>query len=85
MTSGFKLHPYQQHIANHIIKNPRCAVWAGMGTGKTLATLTALKALKSTVGVDRVLVLAPLRVAQYTWGAEVKKWEHLSDLKVRQL
>lgn len=31
--------------------------------------------------VDKVLVIAPLRVAESTWDAEIKKWEHLKHLK----
>ena len=32
--------------------------------------------------VSKVLVIAPLRVARDTWPNEVKKWEHLKDLRV---
>lgn len=35
--------------------------------------------------VDKVLVIAPLRVAQSTWGAEIGKWEHLKALKVSKV
>ncbi|GKX27861.1 DEAD/DEAH box helicase [Vallitalea longa] len=30
--------------------------------------------------VDKVLVIAPLRVADATWDAEIKKWDHLKHL-----
>ena len=30
--------------------------------------------------IGKVLVIAPLRVAQNTWPAEIGKWEHLNDL-----
>lgn len=32
--------------------------------------------------VSRTLVIAPLRVARDTWPAEVKKWDHLQNLRV---
>ena len=70
----FTPRPYQKHIIDHIISHPRCAVYAGMGMGKTSATLAALDFL-SMVEEFRVLVLAPLRVASYTWPAEAAKWE----------
>ena len=31
--------------------------------------------------MHKVLVVAPLRVARFTWSAEIEKWEHLSGLK----
>lgn len=31
--------------------------------------------------VSKVLVIAPLRVARDTWPAELKKWDHLKDLR----
>lgn len=78
----FKPRPYQQIIIDHILGNPRCAVWAGMGMGKTVATLQALDVLVSFVGVGPALVIAPLRVAQSTWPDEVAKWEDLKHLRV---
>ena len=39
-------HDYQHLIINHILDNERCAVFAGMGTGKTSSTLTALEILE---------------------------------------
>ena len=72
--------PYQQIISQHILKHKRCAIWAGMGLGKSVSTLTALDIIR-TVGEDPrpALVLAPLRVAQTTWPDECAKWQHLSD------
>lgn len=77
------LRDYQWAIVDHIIANPRCNVWAGMGTGKTLSVLTALDFLFNTMGEEGpALVLAPLRVAQSTWPDEVRKWPHLSRLTI---
>jgi SNF2 family DNA or RNA helicase len=66
-------------ITQYILDNPRCGVWAGMGTGKTSATLTALDIL-TLVEPGPALVIAPLRVAQSTWPDEAAKWLHLSAL-----
>lgn len=74
---------YQGAIIDHITALPRVNVWAGMGTGKTVSTLTAVDFLLNVMGErGPVLVLAPLRVAASTWPAEAKKWEHLAGLKV---
>ena len=74
-------HPYQREIVDHQLDLARGAVWAGMGLGKTVATLTAIDALQLT-GAGPALVLAPLRVAQSTWPEEARKWSHLSGLDV---
>lgn len=81
----FERRPYQKPITAHIINNPRCNVFATMGSGKTGATMWALNKMFQT-GIlddwdqenwcgDRVLVLAPLRVASGTWPAEQVKWQ----------
>lgn len=71
----FKPREYQKLIVDHQLNLKRGNVFAGMGMGKTSATLDTLN-LKYTFGIDTepTLVLAPLRVAQSTWPDEVKKW-----------
>lgn len=79
----FEPRDYQRLMAAHIIDNPRCNIWAGMGLGKTAGTLTAIDALRLAGDLDDpVLVLAPLRVAQSTWPDEVAKWHHTEHLKI---
>lgn len=77
------LRDYQWAIVEHMVTHPRANVWAGMGTGKTLSTLTALDFLMNDMGEDGpALVIAPLRVAQSTWPDEARKWRHLHRLKL---
>ena len=78
----FTPRPYQSQIIAHILRNPRCAVWAGMGMGKTAATLMALRTLSWIDDIGPVLVLAPLRVARSSWPDEAQKWDELSDLRI---
>ncbi|MBI1450364.1 DEAD/DEAH box helicase [Acinetobacter sp. FL51] len=77
----FTPRPYQHAIIEHILDNPRCGVFAGMGMGKTSSTLTALEILE-VLEPGPALVIAPLRVAASTWPDEAKKWQHLEKLKV---
>lgn len=77
----FTARPYQHAIIEHILDNPRCAVYAGMGMGKTSSTLTALEILE-LIEPGPALVIAPLRVAASTWPDEAKKWQHLENFKV---
>ena len=82
MSKAFVPHDYQHDIIKFIQDVPRCAVWAGMGTGKTVSTLTALDALSTVEDAFPVLVLAPLRVAKSTWPDEIEEWSHLKGLRV---
>lgn len=72
---------YQKKIIRQIVTNPRTAIWAGMGMGKTSAVLEALRLMKEQ-GEGPALVIAPLRVAQSTWPDEVAKWEDFKGMKV---
>lgn len=77
-----KLRDYQRAVVGHMLAHERCNVWAGMGTGKTVSTLTALQGLAMVEDPFPALVLAPLRVASSTWPGEVDKWAHLQGLKL---
>lgn len=73
---------YQERMINAVLKRKRTALWAGMGLGKTSACLEAIRRIKYKRPELKVLVVAPLRVAQSTWPDEVKKWEDFSELRV---
>lgn len=70
-------HPWNQVLIDHMLDAPRGGGWAGMGTGKTGSTLTALQLLQDVVDPRPYLVLAPKRVAGYTWPREAEKWDHI--------
>ena len=55
---------------------------AGMGAGKTVVALTAIQELLVGGDLKRVLVLAPLKVAQTVWASECMEWEHLSGVNM---
>ena len=68
------LRPYQEEAADFLYANDRAMMLAPVGAGKTATTLVALRALLGDGFAKRVLVVAPLRVAQMVWPVEVKKW-----------
>ena len=81
--SIFTPYPHQRAGINWIIDHPACALLWGMGTGKTVTTLTAVDRLLHDCMEDGpVLVIAPKRVAENTWSKECAKWEHLRHLRV---
>lgn len=67
--------PHQKLLIDHIHKHKRCALWVRMGLGKTSSVLAALDQLALVDEVFPVLILAPLRVIQSVWPAEIQKWE----------
>lgn len=80
------LHEYQKTSVEHIIKHSHSALFLEMGLGKTVATLTAIKwLLYDNLEIDKVLIVAPKRVAESVWDAEIRKWEHLSMLTVSKI
>ena len=81
MPSRNDLHPYQHRMIDFIYNTPKCAVWAGLGLGKTITTLTAITDLLDSFSVSKVLIIAPLRVANSVWHIEAKRWGHTKDLK----
>jgi hypothetical protein len=69
----------------HLMKPGPRALFAGMGLGKTVSTLTAFDGLRM-MGLSRaMMVVAPLRVATLTWPNEIEKWEHTKHLKFADL
>jgi len=82
----FEPHGYQRHAIDWILEHPACALFLEMGLGKTVITLTAIdQLLNDQFEVSRVLVIAPLRVAETTWSGETSKWDHLKHLRISKI
>ena len=82
----FKPHEYQKTSYNHIIDHSASGLFLDMGMGKTVTTLTAVDDLMHDyLEVSKVLVIAPLRVAEDTWSRETAKWDHLKHLKISKI
>lgn len=82
----FKPHDYQQYAISKIIELLSVGLFMDMGMGKTVCTLTALWNLRyDYFDISKVLVIAPLRVADTTWFDEVNKWEHLKGLRLSKV
>lgn len=83
MRTRSELKHYQSDLAIPFIKEKkRCALWMGMGLGKTVCTLTSAADLMDEFDIRKVLIVAPLRVAIDTWPKEVLNWEHIKHLRV---
>ena len=85
MRTPADLHPYQRHGVERVIQHSHSALFLEMGLGKTVTTLTAIAFLISDLDISRVLVVAPKRVAETVWDAEVGLWSHLQGLRVSKI
>lgn len=76
------LHEYQVRAVDFIREKERCALLLDMGMGKSVSTLTAISDLIDSMSVQKVLVIAPLRVANSVWAQETEKWDHIKHLRI---
>lgn len=82
----YKPHSYQEYARNWIIDKEKSGLFLDMGLGKSVITLTAIDDLMfDYFEVSKVLVIAPLRVAESTWDAEINKWDHLKGLRMSKV
>lgn len=82
----YRPHSYQTRAKDFIMDHHAAGLFLDMGLGKTVITLSAIHELVyDQFSVCKVLVIAPLRVAQDTWSREADKWDHLQDLKISKI
>lgn len=80
------MHNYQVSASQHILDNNYCALFMDMGLGKTISTLSAVNFLIfDDLEIDTVLVVAPKRVAESVWDAEVANWAHINHLSISKI
>lgn len=82
----FNPHSYQSYCIGRIVSDASLGLFLDMGLGKTAITLTAInELLYERLEVNRVLVIAPKKVAESTWSNEAKKWDHLQHIRVSRI
>ena len=82
MLSRGDLHKYQERAVDFILKEQRGMLALDMGLGKSVSTLTAISDMLGAMIASKVLVIAPLRVANSVWAQEAGAWSHLNHLRV---
>ena len=83
MAKVFNPYPYQQYCIDSIIYNRAVGLFLDMGLGKTVITLSAIHDLRyNRWEVAKPLIIAPKKVAEATWTAEARKWEHLQKMRI---
>jgi SNF2 family DNA or RNA helicase len=81
----FNPHSYQQYAINHIIDHRASGLFLDMGLGKTISTLMAIEDLFILGDINKVLVVAPKKVAEDTWSTEINKWDEISHLRISKI
>lgn len=77
------LHEYQNFCVEFLKEHPEAMLILEMGLGKSAVSLTAILDLMfDSFEVNKVLVIAPLRVAKTVWPEERENWEHASFLRM---
>ncbi len=83
------LRVYQRDLAEEMFRDhgrlPGKLLAVEMALGKTVTTATAIRWLLDCFLVRKVLIVAPLRVAQHTWPKEFEGWSHLRAVHVHNL
>lgn len=75
-------HAYQKKAVKFLVEHGAGALFLDPGLGKTSITLAAIKLLKKKKIIEKVLLVAPLRVCHSVWPAEVEKWKDFNELEV---
>ena len=79
----FSPHPYQAYCMEQLKQKPALGLFLDMGLGKTIITLSAIAQLKyGMFCVNKVLVIAPKKVAEATWQREAAKWDNVRFLRI---
>jgi len=79
-------HEYQHISVDHLFRNYKCGLFLDMGLGKTVITLTFLQfCIYQDLSIKKALIVGPKRVVESVWTSEVKKWEHLKNLKLTRI
>lgn len=81
MRYEIEMHSYQDEGVEFLRENPKAALWVDMGMGKTIMLLTLIRDLLREKSVQKILIVAPLKVAEQTWPNEIDEWEHTKDLR----
>ena len=80
----WEAHDYQNNAVNFVLqcfeREGSAALFLEPGFGKTSITLEVFRILRSKGLAKKMLVLAPLRVAQSTWPFELYRWLNFNGI-----
>ena len=80
-----QLYEYQRNMVNFQCTRPNSMIWADMGLGKSVVTLTSIAHLLNTGFLRGVVIVAPIRVIRLVWRQEAARWTHTKHLTFSML
>ena len=84
-TQAWEPAPYQLEGVKFLLEHAAAGLFLDPGLRKTSITLGAIKVLKKEGILQRVIIIAPLRVCYSVWPKEVAKWKDFNHLRVEIL
>lgn len=78
-------HEYQRAAIKFILDNKSAGLILDMGLGKTSIMLNAFEQLIANIEIHKPLIIAPKRICEHTWQAEIEKWDNLKHLKLSRI
>lgn len=66
---------FQIEASQFIFERDHSMLFAKMGTGKTLTNLMAMQDWREAKEIERIMVVAPIRVMKNVWRQERDKWK----------
>lgn len=81
----WKPRAYQVDAVKFLLEHAAAGLFLDPSMGKTSITLAAFKLLLKEKVARRMLVVAPLRVAQLVWPAQVDGWEDFAHMRYHVL
>ena len=77
----YETDPHQIEAYEHLVGNPRAALFLGMSLSKTVVSLSYLYDMTyEEAAILKTLVIAPDKVARITWPDELETWGHLEGI-----
>lgn len=71
---------YMKKAVKWLLEHGGAALFLDPGLGKTAITLAAIKILLKEGLMERVVIIAPLRVVYSVWPREIDKWNDFSHI-----
>lgn len=78
----WKPRAYMTKAVKYLINHGSAGLLLDPGLGKTSITLAAIKSLKDSHVISKVLIIAPLRVCHLVWPKERDKWTNFGGLRM---
>ena len=78
-----ELRPYQRDGIRHLLSFMHACLFYDPGLGKTITALLSYVLIRQKKPGTKLILFAPLRIAQTVWQAEIEKWDDTRNLGLK--